>query len=140
MFSKVLIAVDVALPQDTTANLSAAAKLTQGWDAELHAVTVIPDVGMAIVGSYFSQDFETEGHKAAMEQLTTSLSEANLTATPHVEIGKAYDRVLQLSKTLSADLIMIGAHQPDLSDYLLGSNASRVVRHSKQSVLVLRNQ
>ena len=37
-----------------------------------------------------------------------------------------------------ATLIVIGAHRPDLKDYLLGPHAARVVRHAECSVLVVR--
>jgi len=40
---------------------------------------------------------------------------------------------------IDADLIVLGANRPDLKDYLLGPNASRVVRHSARSVLVVRD-
>lgn len=32
----------------------------------------------------------------------------------------------------------MAAHRPELQDYLLGLNATRVVRHAKVSVLVVR--
>ena len=44
----------------------------------------------------------------------------------------------RLLRTIGAELILIGAHSPELKDYLLGSNAARIVRHSPKSVLVLR--
>jgi nucleotide-binding universal stress UspA family protein len=33
---------------------------------------------------------------------------------------------------------VLEAYRPDLKDYLLGSNAEKVARHAKQSVLVVR--
>jgi nucleotide-binding universal stress UspA family protein len=39
---------------------------------------------------------------------------------------------------MNADLIVLAAHRPELKDYLLGPNASRVVRHAKCSVYVIR--
>ena len=35
-------------------------------------------------------------------------------------------------------MIMIASHKPGMSDYFIGSTASRVVRHSPVSVLVSR--
>jgi nucleotide-binding universal stress UspA family protein len=32
----------------------------------------------------------------------------------------------------------MGSHRPELSDYLLGPNAGKVVRHAKCSVMVVR--
>ena len=37
-----------------------------------------------------------------------------------------------------ADLV-VGSHRPAMKDYLLGTNAARVVRHAGRSVLVARN-
>ncbi|MDH3475684.1 MAG: universal stress protein [Rhodospirillales bacterium] len=39
---------------------------------------------------------------------------------------------------MKADLIITGSHKPNVSDYLLGSNAARVVRHASCSVFVVR--
>ena len=38
-----------------------------------------------------------------------------------------------------ADLIVFGSHRPVMRDYLLSTNASRVVRHASCSVLVARD-
>ena len=101
-------------------------------------VTVVPDYGMAIVGSYFDKRFENESQTAAEVELTAAIARAGITAQHHVLRGKIYDRVIQQAVKLGADLILIGAHQPQLQDYLLGPNAARIVRHAKQSVMVLR--
>jgi nucleotide-binding universal stress UspA family protein len=62
-----------------------------------------------------------------------------LNAQHHVLSGTVYDSVLETADKLGADVIIIGAHQPKLRDYLLGANAAKVVRHSKQSVLMVRS-
>lgn len=138
MFKTVLIPVDVAVPKDTQSLLRAAQQLTKAWDSDLHVVTVIPNVGMPIVGSYFDETFEASNQKAAAEEMEKALKTAGLSARQHIFMGRIYDTVLTLSKTLKADLILLGAHQPELKDYLLGSNAARIVRHATQSVMVLR--
>lgn len=40
---------------------------------------------------------------------------------------------------LGCDLIVLSSHRPEMRDYLIGPNAARVVRHAKQSVLVVRD-
>ncbi|WP_072631981.1 universal stress protein [Planktotalea frisia] len=62
-----------------------------------------------------------------------------MNAQHHVLSGTVYDSVLETADKLGADVIIIGAHQPKLRDYLLGANAAKVVRHSKQSVLMVRS-
>ena len=90
-------------------------------------------------GSYFDEDVVDEGRKAVIETLAQALESEGLAAKQHVLSGTVYDRVIGLASKLDADLIVIGAHQPELRDYLLGSNAARVVRHSNRSVLVIRD-
>lgn len=51
--------------------------------------------------------------------------------------GKAYREILYLADKTSADLIIMASHHPEFSDYLPGSTAERVVRHARQSVLVI---
>ena len=55
-----------------------------------------------------------------------------------VEIGTAYVKLLSAARKCSADLIVIGAHKPDISDQILGPNAARVVRYATVSVMVVR--
>lgn len=139
MFKKVLIPVDVSVEDDTRKLLQLAKTLTDPWACEVHVVTVIPNVGMPIVGSYFEDDFETKSRKAVAERLLAAVEEAGIDAKAHIMLGTVYDSVIDHANKLDIDLIVIGAHQPELRDYLLGSNAARVVRHSKQSVLVVRD-
>jgi nucleotide-binding universal stress UspA family protein len=47
-----------------------------------------------------------------------------------------YAESLGFAEKAGADLIVVGSHRPAMEDYLLGTNASRVVRHARCSVLV----
>lgn len=49
-----------------------------------------------------------------------------------------YAEILGVAEEAGADLIVVGSHRPAMWDYLLGTNASRVVRHANCSVLVAR--
>jgi len=49
-----------------------------------------------------------------------------------------YAEILGIAEEASADLVVVGSHRPAMKDYLLGTNASRVVRHARCSVLVAR--
>ena len=55
-----------------------------------------------------------------------------------VEIGSIYEKTLEASKVCGADLIVVGAHKPDLADRIIGPNAARIARHADVSVLVAR--
>ncbi|WP_138471041.1 universal stress protein [Poseidonocella sp. HB161398] len=138
MFKTVLASVDVSVPEETRALLKAAQEAAAGWGATLHVVTVVPDVGMAIVGAQLGQDFGERSRHAAQAELERALADAGVEAEPHVLTGTVYDRVIRLADELDVDLIMVGAHRPELKEYLLGTNAARLLRHSRKSVLVLR--
>jgi len=138
MFKSILIPVDVAVPEETQTLLAAATELTKNWDCTRHVVTVVPTVGMPIVSSYFDENFEVASQKAATQELTKAVRAAGIDARTHVLNGRIYDAVITQAKESETDLIIIGAQQPDIKDYLLGSNAARIVRHATQSVMVLR--
>jgi nucleotide-binding universal stress UspA family protein len=53
-------------------------------------------------------------------------------------MGSVYNEVLAEAKKIGADLIVVGSHRPGMATYLLGSNASTIVRHAECSVLVIR--
>ena len=57
MFSKILVPVDLSLTDETRKLLQKASTLSDPWDSEVHVVTVIPNVGMPIVGSYMDASF-----------------------------------------------------------------------------------
>jgi hypothetical protein len=48
--------------------------------------------------------------------------------------------ILEAAEEAEADLIVVGSHRPAMKDYLLGTNASRVMRHARCSVLVARER
>ncbi len=140
MFKNILVPVDLSVKGDAPNLLKATRALTAPWDCEIHVVTVIPDVGAPIVGSYFDKNFEAGSREEATKELAAAIADSGITAQHGVLIGKAYDCILTKADAVEADLIIIGAHQTELGKYLLGSNAARVVRHSKQSVLVMRDR
>lgn len=139
----VLCALDVSQPEHEAAVLRRAAQLAELDDARLDVMTVVPDYGSSMVGSYFSADF----HEKVVDQASRSLGdlvvsvlgEARNAEVRHVvTTGTVYEQVLNTAKADGATLIVIGSHRPVLRDYLLGPNASRVVRHSECSVFVVR--
>jgi nucleotide-binding universal stress UspA family protein len=49
-----------------------------------------------------------------------------------------YAEILGVAGEAEADLVVVGSHRPAMKDYLLGTNAARVVRQARCSVLVAR--
>jgi len=138
---EILVAVDVDSDVDWTVTLPAAVRQAQAMDARLHVMTVMPDFGMSIVGQFFPRGYEKDMADKVMKRLherVAAVVPAGMAVQHIVAEGSVYEAILKLAERTRADLIVLGAHRPELSDYLLGPNAARVVRHAKCSVLVVR--
>ncbi len=141
MFKSILLPVDLASEDGGTKPLELAVALAREGGGVIHAVCVVPDFGMSIVGAHFGADFERKALDEAAEKLKAWVAEHvpdEVRAEPHVAHGRIYDQILKAADKLGCDAIVLGAHRPDFSDYLLGPNAARVVRHARQSVMVVR--
>lgn len=143
MTSTVLCAVDINRPDEEAKVLKVAKRMADLDDSQLDVITVVPDFGASVVGVYF-QDHQVETAKTGAADLLNSFvedvlgEEANAAVRHIVAVGTVYEEVLKTAKLSSANLIVLGAHRPDLKDFLLGPNAARVVRHSECSVYVVR--
>ena len=140
LFRRVLATVDLGDPRSSIRVVQAALEVITDGDT-LHVVCVVPDYGMSVVGSFFPADHEEKALSKASEELHAFVAEHVPEGVPVQHIiahGNVYEEILKAAQTVSADLIVVGSHRPELKDYLLGPNASRVVRHSQRSVLVVR--
>ncbi|MEQ9258501.1 MAG: universal stress protein [Roseovarius sp.] len=143
MTGPVLCAVDVSNPHRDDHVLKAAARLAALDEAQLDVITVVPDYGMSVVGTYFEKSHHDKAVEDARNRLNELVEgvlgkEANSKIRHIVVTGNAYEEILRVADADKASLIVIGAHKPDFKDYLLGPNAARVVRHSDCSVFVVR--
>ena len=144
MIKSVLCALDISQENDAEV-LRKADKLARLDDASLDVVTVVPNFGMTLVSSYFDENFQNQAVSDAQKSLRKRVGailgeERNKDIRHIVATGSVYEEILELADQTGIDLIVIGAHKPDLREYLLGPNAARVVRHSNCSVYVVRSK
>lgn len=140
MFNRIIVAVD--LEQDTPPGrlLQAASDIARTNGADIYLLHVIR-AAPAIVSQYLEAGYE---HLASakveerLEALAAGLDIGAGTVACTVRFGEIYQEILALADKVSADLIVLDSHKPGVADYLLGSNAARVVRHATCSVFVLR--
>ncbi|MBT5570041.1 MAG: universal stress protein [Alphaproteobacteria bacterium] len=141
MYKSILLPIDLEDPASMAHALTTAVEYAQAFGAKLQVMTVVPDFGMSVVGSFFPDDF---ADKAIAETNTRLHSFVSQNVPESVDVrhvvshGRIYEEIISQANELNADLIVMTAHNPDVSDYLLGSNAARVARHAKQSVLIVR--
>ncbi|MCG3269605.1 universal stress protein [Yoonia sp. I 8.24] len=137
----ILCAVDLSDEPDALKILEEAEKLAGLYDASLSLVTVVPDYGSSWVGSFFKEGtlkMATEAAMDALKKLSADTQARGRKVQHIVEIGTTYEEILHAADQMNADLIVVGAHKPDLASRIIGPNASRVVRYAKASVLVVR--
>lgn len=144
MSVSVLCAVDISNRDQDVGVLRQAARMADLDSARLDVMTVLPDFGETWVSGFFEKDHHDRAIEAAHAQLvrlcTDTLGEERNASIRHVvATGTAYKEILKVAEAAQSDLIVVGAHKPDLRDYLLGPNASRVVRHAPVSVFVVRD-
>ena len=136
MYQKIIIPIDLSHVEKAPQMVAAAKKLA-GEDAKIwlvHAVEGLPGYAAAHVPGGVLETSRV----SAREQLEKLADELCAGAAVEVRDGKAATVVLDVAEENGADAIVIASHRPDLSDYLLGSTAARVVRHAQCTVVVLR--
>ncbi len=141
MFNNILLPIDLSEESSWRKPLQVAIDMCQKNDAVLRVMTVVPDLGMNIVAQYFPEGYEQEVVKKTLQQLKDFVKEhvpGGITVKHAVGEGSIYKTILQVAEETKADLIIMQSLRPELKDYLLGPNASRVVRHADCSVLVVR--
>jgi nucleotide-binding universal stress UspA family protein len=141
MYRNVLVPVDLSDKHSWRKALPTAISLCETFGSKLHLITVVPEFGLPMVGQFFPEGYEARLRQQAARQLKDFAGEqvpGAIECRRIVAEGKVYQEILKAADAIKADLIVMGSHRPELADYLLGSNADRVMRHARCSVMVVR--
>jgi len=142
MFKDILLPVDLGNKEAQGKAVSTAVEMARAFGARLHVMTIVPDFGMSIVGSFFPAQFEKKALAEADKRLHDFVKETvpeGIAVQHIVAHGTIYEEILRFAKKARVDMIVMASHRPELQDYLLGPNAARVVRHANCSVTVVRD-
>ncbi|MDH3702406.1 MAG: universal stress protein [Alphaproteobacteria bacterium] len=142
MFKSILLPVDLNQQGSWAKALPAAIELAQDFKAQLHLLSIVPDVGMSIVSQYLPKDFEKKAvgdAGAALQTFTNENVPAGLKAKSHVAHGVVRTEIVSSAEKLGCDLIVMAPHRPEVIDILISPKTNYVVEHFKGSVLVVRN-
>ncbi|MDH3280120.1 MAG: universal stress protein [Gammaproteobacteria bacterium] len=140
MFTKIIVPIDLEDCERIDDVLRVTAQIAEANNAEVHLLSII-DAAPAVVAQQLPQGYERMAAKTVEQDLANLIDRMDVTAgrvTTAIRFGGVYQEILAHAKKTGADLIVIGSHKPNVADYLLGSNASRVVRHAECSVFVVR--
>jgi nucleotide-binding universal stress UspA family protein len=140
-YNSVLVPVDIAEPDTARPAIARAVDLAHASHGTIRLIyvrSILPVTYMEFV----PPDFDAEQQREAEQKLAEIAAGIPLPTervSAVVTMGSVYNDVLQEAEKSAADLIVVGSHRPSMATYLIGSNAARIVRHAKCSVLVVRS-
>ncbi len=141
MFNEILIPVDLAHEAQLPQLVLAARKLLNIPQGRISLLFV--DESQIHRATYpFLNDDTFKQHKIVCQGRLKSLLCQFVAEAQHgrcvTRRGAVYEQILEESRKQKSNAIVMMAGTPGLSNYFLGSNAEKVVRHADCSVFVLR--
>jgi len=140
MFKTLLVPVDLAEVEAAKPAIDKAVELARGAEGSLRLIyvrSIVPVTYMEFMPPTFDEIQQEEAEKRLAE-LAAKVDLPPERVSAIVRLGSVYNEILDEAERIGADLIVVGSHRPSMATYLLGSNASTIVRHAKCSVLVVR--
>ena len=136
MYQTIIVPVDVNNAEKAPAMLAVAERLG-GKTASIVLLNII-EAMPNYVAVHMPEGFGDRVRAEALEELNRIARSTSLESKIEVKIGHASRDILACADEHKADAIIVASHRPGFEDYLLGSTASRVVRHAKCTVVVIR--
>ncbi|WP_201864369.1 universal stress protein [Microvirga soli] len=140
MFKTILVPVDLGEVEAAKAAIDKAVELAKNSGGSLRLIyvrAIVPVTYMEFMPPAFDEEQQGQADAKLAEVAAGVALPAERVSTA-VRLGSVYAEVLDEAEQTGADLIVVGSHRPTMATYLLGSNASTIVRHARCSVLVVR--
>jgi universal stress protein F len=140
MFTRILVPIDLAEPQMTQLATRHAEGLAKVFDAEVRLVNVQSLTPIKLL-DYLPQDFDEMIRRGLENELAAVASQIDRPAariSTALLFGPIYQTTLAEAERWKSDLIVLCSHRPGMDRFLIGSNASAIVRHAICPVLVVR--
>ncbi|MCT2541144.1 universal stress protein [Sedimentimonas flavescens] len=142
MYKTILLTIDLEHEASWKQALPVAINFAKAPGATLHILAVVPNYGSALVASEFPSSYLEKTlakAKAKLEAMVAEQVPAQVKAISHVGAGRVHEVILEYIDSSGADLVVMASHAPDrVREFLVGSNADRVVRRSPVSIHVVR--
>lgn len=140
MYKSILVPVDIAEPEMAEPAIAAATSFARASGGAVRLVYVrslVPVTYMEFVPAGFDAE-QQENAEAKLAAIAAKIDLPEAQVSAKVLIGSVHGEVLAEADASGADLVVIGSHEPGILAYVIGSNASSIVRRAKCSVLVVR--
>ncbi|MCF8494472.1 MAG: universal stress protein [Rickettsiaceae bacterium] len=142
MFKNIIIPIDLSDKQSLRAVFPPALNFVNAFGSKLHLIYIMPDFGMKMIEDYLPRHWmsdQKQKYTKQFDEIVDKYIPKGADVDYYIGRGAVYDEVIKYSENENADLIIISAVRPQLRDYMLGPNASKIVRHSSISVMVVRD-
>ncbi|HXY59222.1 MAG TPA: universal stress protein [Methylocystis sp.] len=140
MFKKILVPIDTAETAIAEPAVCFAAQLAALSNAAVRLIHVLAPLPSYLHG-LVPADFRARRESAALATLQELAKKAGIPMdyfSTTVRTGAVADEVLLEADYWGAHLIVMGAHNPSVRTYLLGSSAEKILHHANCSVMVMR--
>ena len=139
MTKNILVPIDISAGKGSTTAVAMAQDLAKMNDGKLTLLNVV-ELVTGYTSAYLPENYYEKTGAEAMGHLKEFAAKHGLADTTETVVreGTPATEILNQAKDINADIIVIASHDPDLSDYFLGSVAARVVRRAHCSVMVVR--
>jgi len=133
---KVLVAVDFGREGGNDTLMATAQAIAGAIGGELHLLHVVEPIPKRVIPE-LPQDVMSRYKSHADEEMKKLLAQYDC-ASGVVHNGPPSNEILNYAAEIKSDLIVVHSHDPNLSDYFIGSVAGRVVRRAHCSVHIVR--
>jgi len=140
MFKKILLPIDLTEPEMSKQAINRAQALAKAFDGELRLVNVQSLVPVAFI-DYVKDDFTAEILRGIEQEISAVVAKIDYPrgrVSTAVLFGPVHHKILDEAEAWNADVIVLCSHRPGMDRFLIGSNASAIVRQAKCSILVVR--
>jgi nucleotide-binding universal stress UspA family protein len=140
VFKRILVPIDVTEPSSWARSIPVMVEIAQRDDAHVTLVSVLPmqqAIGLSLAPAMVI--LRMEQMEGELNALRGRLVPPGVKTEVIVRQGSIYSEILSVAREQQVDLIVMASHRPEMKDYLIGTNAARVVRHAACSVLVVRD-
>ena len=140
MLQKILLPIDLTEPEMTQQAINEAVALARAFDGELRLVNVQSLLPVAFL-DYVKEDFDTQillGIEKEIATIAAKIDHPPESVSTAALFGPVHHKILEEAEAWGADVIVLCSHRPGMDRFLIGSNASAIVRNAKCSVLVVR--
>ena len=137
MATKILLPIDHTDERSWKKALSVAMDQAKFYGADLHVVSVIPDI---ILLPNLPANYGAGARDYVAGAIKEILDRGGASDLPiHIEQGSVHREILKLAHREGFDMIVMASAKGDFPNYEIGPNLARVVRNAHCTVMVIRN-